>query len=115
VRGIPVIILLAACGGGGSDGPGGGTPDAGAGTVTIRWTQDAENQLVSTTVAAGTPVRWQNTDTVAHTVEADMAPPPATTNVAPGSTTATQTITTPGRYLYHCGIHPLMHGELIVQ
>jgi plastocyanin len=71
---------------------------------------------VSTTVAAGTPIRWHNGDGTTHTVEPDTAPPPSSiASIGPGGTTATQTIMAPGTYHYHCAIHPSMKGTLIVQ
>jgi len=60
-------------------------------------------------------VRWRSGDGVDHTVVADSSPPPNSVGVPAGSTSTTQTITTPGTYRYHCTIHPGMHGTLIVQ
>jgi plastocyanin len=112
-----ILFLLAACGGSGSgDGSSsGGIPDAGADVVTIGWTLQAQNSPVTTTLAAGTPMRWRSGDGIAHTVVADGNPPPNAVSVPGGATTATQTITIPGSYPYHCGIHPAMHGTLVVQ
>jgi plastocyanin len=93
----------------------GGAPDAGGNVVTIGWSLVAQTSPVTTTLAAGTPVRWHSTDGVEHTVVADGNPPPNAVGVAGGGTTATQTITTPGSYPYHCSIHPGMHGTLVVQ
>ena len=82
--------------------------------VTIEWNLGAQTTPVSTTIAAGTPVRWHAADT-SHTVTPDTTPPPAAVAVGQGATTATQTITTKGTYHYHCTIHPAMTGTLIVQ
>jgi plastocyanin len=61
----------------------------------------------------GQQVRWHNTDIQGHT---------ATQNgggfdtgiIAPGSTTAPITLSTPGTLNYHCEIHPSMVGTLSV-
>jgi plastocyanin len=67
------------------------------------------------TVRKGTTVTWQNTDSVSHTVVTDPGSPEAfsspTLSVA-GS--FPYTFTVPGTYPYHCGIHPSMHGTIIV-
>jgi len=117
VRAVVLITLfVAACGGsGGGAGSGSGSPDAGADVVTIGWTQAAITTPVTTTVGAGTPVRWRSGDGVDHTVVADASPPPNSVGVPAGSISTTQTITSPGTYPYHCTIHPGMHGTLIVQ
>ena len=66
----------------------------------------------STTILAGDAVTWQNTTGTAHTVTADD-----------GSFDSGQlglddqfanVFTAPGRYLYHCTIHPAMTGVVIV-
>ena len=109
MRTIACLLLLAACGGSGGSG-------GGSNGVTIQWTLAAQASAVVTTVDAGTPVQWHNGDGTTHTVQPDTAPPPnAIASIAPGATSAAQTITTPGTYHYHCSIHPGMHGTLIVQ
>ena len=120
MRRIALIALLAACGGSyGSGGTGGGIQAGnGGGTdgVTIQWTLGAERTPVTTTVPAGTTVRWHNGDGTTHTIEPDAAPPPQSiASIGPGATSATQTIDMPGTYHYHCAIHPGMKGTLIVQ
>jgi plastocyanin len=107
-----MILFVGACGGSGSGSPGG---DTGGNVVTINWTLGAESNPVTTTIAAGTPVRWRSGDGVAHTVNPDANPPPSAVGLSGGGVTATQTITTPGSYSYHCSIHPGMHGTLVVQ
>jgi plastocyanin len=95
-----------------------GTATVTVGTVpaatTIEWNLGAETSPVTTTVAAGTPVRWHASDT-SHTVVADSTPPPDSVAVNQGTTTAAQTITAKGTYHYHCSIHPNMKGTLAVQ
>jgi hypothetical protein len=126
MRTLVLLALLAACGGtsgtptGGGNPTGGGTTDAGTdgGTaVTIEWTFATGDAGVTTTVAAGTPVRWHNGDLVAHSaVPATTPPPNSTGSIGPGGTSANQTISTPGTYHFICGIHgPVMHGTLVVQ
>jgi len=120
MRRIALFALLAACGGSyGTGNTGGGNQigNADAGNaVTINWTLGAESSPVTTTISAGTPVRWHNGDGTTHTVQADANPPPSEIpSIGPGATSAEQTITAPGTYHYHCAIHPGMHGTLIVQ
>src|SRR5512138_40424 len=96
------LLLAAACGGSyGSGAVGGGNQvggDPGQG-VTILWTLGAENTPVTTTVDAGTPVRWHNGDGTTHTVEPDTSPPPdRIASIGGGATSATQTIMAPGTY-----------------
>lgn len=95
-----------------------GTATVTVGTVlaatTIEWNLGAETSPVTTTVTAGTPVRWHASDT-SHTVVADGTPPPDSVAVNQGTTTAAQTITVQGTYHYHCSIHPNMKGTLVVQ
>ncbi len=114
-----LIVFAAACGGSSGSGNTGGGQNGGgggSGAVTIQWTLAAESTPVTTTVDAGTPVQWHNADGTTHTVQPDAAPPPnAIASIAPGTTSAAQTITAPGTYHYHCSIHPAMHGTLIVQ
>jgi len=67
----------------------------------------------TTTILAGDAVTWQNTTGTAHTVTADD-----------GSFDSGQlglddqfanVFAAPGRYLYHCKIHPAMTGVVIVK
>ena len=111
-----IVLLLAACGGSGSAGGGNGGDTAAAGNVvTIGWSQSAITSPVTTTIAAGTPVRWRSGDGVDHTVVADSSPPPNSLGVPAAGTSTAQTVASPGTYPYHCSIHPGMHGTLIVQ
>jgi len=72
------------------------------------------------TVPAGQMVTWTwtNTGSTLHSILSDG---PATFNglTTPESgdgNTFTVTLTTPGTYNYHCGVHgPVMHGTIVVQ
>ena len=123
MRKIILLALLAgACGGsytpGTSAGGGIGTPGGNVGgSATIEWTFATGDAGVTTTVDAGTQIRWHNGDAVVHSVVPLTTPPPDPTgNIAAGSNSTTQTISTPGTYQFICGIHgPSMHGTLVVQ
>jgi plastocyanin len=64
-------------------------------------------------VSAGSTVEWVNVDGVLHTVSAEdgswQSGP-----VEPGSSWRAR-FDRPGRYLYYCGPHPFMKGEVIVR
>ena len=70
-------------------------------------------------VSAGTPVRWVNPTASPHSVRHDdcltdgmcafqsiAVPPDSSFSIAP---------LPPGRYDYHCELHPIMRGVLIVR
>ena len=69
-------------------------------------------------IPSGTPIFWKNPTASPHTVRHDGcalkttclfdsgAVPPDGTFMIPGLA--------PGRYPYHCELHPIMRGELIV-
>lgn len=72
-----------------------------------------------TTISAGDSVQWRNLDTVTHTSTANSSDPQTWNfaSVAPGATTATVTLNTPGTYDYICTIHfsaDKMWGRIIV-
>lgn len=69
-------------------------------------------------VEAGTPIRWINTTASPHTVRHDgcltgevcafesiAVPPDSSFLIAP---------LPPGRYAYHCELHPIMRGTVVV-
>src|SRR3954465_14759232 len=55
-----------------------------------------------------------NADGVAHTVTADDGHSFDSGSIDSGSSSSI-TVTKPGRYAYHCEIHPNMHGTLAVR
>src|SRR5262245_26596711 len=65
------------------------------------------------TVSGGAHVSVANDDSTAHTFTADDGHSFDTGSIDPGST-ATVNAPKPGRYAYHCSIHPFMHGTLVV-
>lgn len=84
------------------------------GATIVQWSATAGAAGVTTTVSAGTPVRWYAPDRT-HTVNATVAPPPDSMNVPLGTTSDPAVFTTPGRYTYRCAIHPSMTGTVVVQ
>jgi len=71
------------------------------------------------TVATGTPVRWDNPTPTHHTVTHNDCVKEAhpclfnSGTVAPGGHFTVPGLPV-GRYSYHCGIHPIMRGQLVV-
>ena len=65
------------------------------------------------TLAAGTTVRWTNSDGFAHTVAADNGQ--FRSPVINNKETFTQNFAAAGSYDYHCTIHPFMKGTVVVQ
>jgi plastocyanin len=66
------------------------------------------------TVSAGRIV-VTNMDGVAHTVTADDGHSFDSGSIDGGGASGAISVTKPGRYPYHCEIHPNMHGTLVVQ
>ena len=67
----------------------------------------------SLSVTAGTTVTWTNNDATAHTVTADDGSFDSG-NIAPGNS-FTHTFSSMGTVHYHCSIHPMMKGAVIVK
>lgn len=65
------------------------------------------------TVHLGDRVLWQNKDLVSHTASAD-AKAFDSHEIGPAGTWRF-VARHRGHYAYHCTLHPVMHGELIVQ
>jgi plastocyanin len=66
------------------------------------------------TVQKGAAVTWTNSDTVVHTVVADLGNGPDSGDIAPGSSYS-YTFTDTGSYQYHCSLHPSMRGTIVVK
>lgn len=62
-------------------------------------------------VTVGTTVTWTNTDNVTHIVDF----PDATGKRFAKGASYSKTFDKPGEYTYVCGIHPSMHGKVVVQ
>ena len=67
----------------------------------------------SLTVGQGAGITVTNDDSTAHTATADDGRSFDTGTVAPGSS-RTIDLSKPGRYPYHCSIHPFMHGTIVI-
>lgn len=94
--------------------PGTGGDTCPAGTVCMR---AAAFSPTSLTVSNNTTVTFNNNSTVDHNVVFDTPIPAATSDIgliAYGSS-ATRAFGTVGTYNFHCTIHPLMTGRVIVQ
>lgn len=65
------------------------------------------------TIPAGTTVRWENGDAVAHTVTADDGSW-GSLLIEPGGMFE-RTFDEPGGYTYHCVPHPFMKGVIVVE
>ncbi len=66
------------------------------------------------TVKAGTQVTWTNEDSAPHTVTSDTGTMLNSPRLAQGDSYSF-TFTTPGTYAYHCAVHPMMKGTVIVK
>jgi plastocyanin len=64
-------------------------------------------------IAAGVTVKWTNNDGVAHTVTANDGSFDSG-SIAPGAS-FTRVFSTKGSFAYHCSIHPMMTGSVVVQ
>lgn len=64
------------------------------------------------TIAAGTKVNFTNSSKVTHT--ATHGGVFNTARIAPGTTISIR-FDSKGSFSYHCSIHPLMHGKIVVQ
>jgi plastocyanin len=119
---LPVVAisaaLLAGCGGSSYS-----TPAASSGDHTTSAAPPGAARAIKihnfafapTTLAVGPGrVVVTNADGVAHTVTADDGHSFDTGSIDAGSARAI-TVAKPGRYAYHCEIHPNMHGTLVVR
>ena len=67
----------------------------------------------SMTIKVGDSVTWTNQDSVGHSATADDNS--FDTGVLAQGKSGTITLSKAGTYTYHCRIHPMMHGIIIVQ
>jgi plastocyanin len=65
-------------------------------------------------INAGDTVVWINKDVVPHTTKADLGLLWDSGTILPGSSFS-HVFRAPGSYTYSCGIHPTMHGTIIVR
>lgn len=66
------------------------------------------------TVKTGTKVTWVNDDNVSHTVTSDSGNLFDSKTISPGQTFSF-IFTDIGSASYHCAIHPMMEGNVIVE
>ena len=90
-----------------------------AGSTTVTITSGASTQTTSAfganpiTISSGTTISWLNADNTTHTSAAD-GDQWASGNIGPGGR-FNFTFAAPGRFTYHCQIHPNMVGTVVVQ
>lgn len=65
------------------------------------------------TVKVGDSVTWTNQDSAGHSATADDNS--FDTGVLAQGKSGTVTFSKTGTYRYHCSVHPMMHGTIIVQ
>jgi plastocyanin len=88
-------------------------------SVTIIIDNDPPYFLASKTIAtSGTPIRWENRTAFHHAIiyDACVAGSPCAfvvESIAPNEIYTLQGLP-PGRYAYHCRLHPIMRGEVVV-
>ena len=112
------ILLLAGlalgCGGGGYGGGGNGVtapPGNVASAVGVTAWSPA-----TITISAGEDVSFRNASSTAHNVQFDQGVAGHPGNVADfTSTSKSVTFATAGTFPYHCGIHPVMQGQVVAQ
>ncbi len=86
------------------------TPTASSVTVSIK--NFAFNPS-TINIKVGTKVTWTNNDTAPHTVTSDSGSLLNSQTLSPGQSYSV-TFTNPGSTSYHCSIHPMMHGTIVV-
>jgi plastocyanin len=65
-------------------------------------------------VHVGDTVTWTNMDSVSHTITSDSGSELSSSPFGNGNTFS-HTFATAGTFHYHCSIHTMMKGEVIVQ
>jgi plastocyanin len=115
--GIALVAALASSGcGGDSTSTSGGSTACTAATATATSTVTMAGMAFSPScikVAAGTTVTFTNNDTTTHDVTANDGAYQSAF-LSPGQS-YTRTYPTAGTSAYHCSIHPMMVGTVIVQ
>lgn len=109
---LALALALTACGGsantgGSGDGASSGTGPAGSTIVE----QNLAFDPPTLEVTVGTPVTWENLDSVPHNVKIDGKE----LGTQDGGEFVTWTPETAGTYPYSCTIHPSMTGEIVVK
>jgi amicyanin len=66
------------------------------------------------TIKAGTIVTWVNNDSAPHTVTSDSGSLLHSSTLSPGQSFSF-TFANTGTFNYHCSIHPMMHGQIVVE
>jgi plastocyanin len=117
---LSLSIGLAACGGySAPSAPSVAPTPAPAGSTTVTISSGASTQTTTAfganplTIAAGTTISWLNEDNTTHTSAAD-GQQWGSGNIPPGGR-FNFAFTSPGRFTYHCQIHPNMVGTIVVQ
>jgi plastocyanin len=117
---LVTLIVVTACGGYGSpSSPSSQPTSAPAGAMTVTIQNGASFQTTTAfgadplTVSAGTTISWLNSDSTTHTSTSDGSQW-SSGDIAPGGR-FNFTLTAPGRYSYHCQLHPNMVGTIVVQ
>jgi plastocyanin len=108
--------LLAGCGGSGTAKAPTPSPTASGGSSSTSGIK-IDNFAFSPatlTVAGGARIAVTNDDGTAHTLTADDGHSFDTGSIDSRSS-STVTAPKPGRYPFHCSIHPFMHGTLVVR
>lgn len=105
---VSSAILASSCSGSGNA----GTNPTGPGTNEV-WIHGNAYDPDTLTISPGTTVTWTNKDGYAHTVTSDVAGLFNSGNMPYGGH-FTHTFDSTGTYLYHCNIHPTMHGIIHV-
>ena len=118
---LAVGVFAAACGGGSTTTTAGvsttastpGTTTSGGANGAQVVMKDLAFDPATVTIGAGESVTWTNQDSMNHTVVADNGE--FESGGLAGGAAFSFTFDTAGTYAYHCGIHPSMTGEVIVQ
>lgn len=66
------------------------------------------------TIQKGETVTWTNQDSAPHTITSDSGSELASGTLNKGSSYA-HTFNEAGTYSYHCSIHPMMKGTIVVE